>query len=194
VQCVRPAEGLRDTAHVGALRAWGARNDLDVVALSPLELGEVRDVRLNPTEPGQVEVADVRDFHRLRTLNRTNRLKGGQHINHKVTAAGTLVVNPTPRDHRSEGAPGRDTRGVVRETTRKAGWRPANLAAPDGDTTDIPSPGSRADGGLMGRRAWAAPRRSPRSRRRLSPQLGTRGSVALTSSKWPIRSLITRLS
>jgi hypothetical protein len=91
---VRPAEGLRDTAHVGALRAWGARNDLDVVALSPLELGEVRDVRLNPTEPGQVEVADVRDFHRLRTLNRTNRLKGGQHINHKVTAAGTLVVNP----------------------------------------------------------------------------------------------------
>ena len=35
----------------------------------------------------------------------------------------------------------------------------ANLAAPDGDTTDIPSPSSRADRGLMGRWAWAAPRR-----------------------------------
>ena len=97
VQRVWAAEGLRDTAHVGALSTWGARNDLDVVVLSPLELGEVRHVRLNPAESGQVEVADVRDFHRLRTLNSTNRLQRGRHIRHKVTAARTLVLNHPTR-------------------------------------------------------------------------------------------------
>ena len=94
---MRPAEGLCDTVHVRALRAWGARKDLDVVALSPLELGEVRHVRLDPAESGQVEVADVRDFHRLRTLNSTNRLQRGRHIRHKVTAARTLVLNHPTR-------------------------------------------------------------------------------------------------
>ena len=93
MQRVRPAEGLRDTAHVGALRAGGARNDLDVVALSPLELGKVRHVRLNPAKPGQVEVADVRDFHSLRTLN--NEPPPGW-TTHKAQGYGgrDLVVNP----------------------------------------------------------------------------------------------------
>ena len=129
MQRVRPAEGLRDTAHVGALRAWGARNDLDVVALSPLELGEVRHVRLNPAKPGQVEVADVRDFHNLRTLNNEPPPGWTTHM-----AQGYVRrdpgTEPTPGDQPSEGAAGRDPRVVVRETIRR----------PVGDSRTLPPP------------------------------------------------------
>ena len=63
VQRVRLAEGPRDTVQVRAVGAWGARDDLDVVALSPLELGEVRHVHLYAPEPRQVEIADVGNLH-----------------------------------------------------------------------------------------------------------------------------------
>jgi len=69
------------------IRGTRPSKDMDVVALSPLEPGRVRHMRLDPAESGKVEVADVRDFHRVRTLNSTNStnsLQRGRHIRRKA--------------------------------------------------------------------------------------------------------------
>ncbi|MEP6631997.1 MAG: hypothetical protein ABJA89_16125, partial [Lapillicoccus sp.] len=45
-------------------RAWRTGDHVHVVSLSALPLSQISDVHLDPAQPGQIEVADVRDPHR----------------------------------------------------------------------------------------------------------------------------------